>query len=370
MQTTIPTSQTRSTGIVGWLRANRALILVMTVMVLFPFIIALIDGQSIGGMLNSETGNAKFLQGLMIEVFILAIFALSYDLILGITGLLSFGHAMFFAVGAYLTGIALKSFDWSLPVTFLALSIAAVLQALLFGLVLARVEGITFALVTLGFASVFFIVVQSTELQTYTGADVGLQGVIAPEFLSTSNERFRLYMICLFTLFFTYLIYRRFVDSPTGRVCVAIRENEERAQMLGYNTWYFKLVALTVSSFTAVAAGFLHTIHQPIVSPNVASLGWTVAALLIILIGGVGTLSGAIVGAAIFRLLEYYLDRWFGEVAAILLGAVYILIVLFLPFGVVGTWRARHNDIARGRANLLRLLRLDRRSSDKTPPQS
>lgn len=364
MQTTIPTPQT---GVSAWLKRNRLLMIALAVMVVLPFVLALLDGQSIGGMLNSETGNAKFLQGLMIEVFILAIFALSYDLILGITGLLSFGHAMFFAVGAYLTGIALKSFGWSLPMTFLALAIAAVLQALLFGLVLARVEGITFALVTLGFASVFFIVVQSTELQAYTGADVGLQGVIAPEFLSTSNERFRLYMICLFTLFFTYLIYRRFVDSPTGRVCVAIRENEQRAQMLGYNTWYFKLVALTVSSFTAVAAGFLHTIHQPIVSPNVASLGWTVAALLIILIGGVGTLSGAIVGAAIFRLLEYYLDRWFGEVAAILLGAVYILIVLFLPFGVVGTWLARRNDIERGRAYLLHLLRLDRKKSEKSP---
>jgi branched-chain amino acid transport system permease protein len=136
--------------------------------------------------------------------------------------------------------------------------------------------------------------------------------------------------------------------------------------MLGYNTWYFKLVALTVSSLTAVMAGFLHTVHQPIVSPNVASLGWTVAALLIILIGGVGTLSGAIVGAAIFRLLEYYLDRWFGEVAAILLGAVYILIVLFLPFGVVGTWRAQRNDIERGRKYLLKLFRLDRQA--KEPP--
>jgi branched-chain amino acid transport system permease protein len=272
---------------------------------------------------------------------------------------------MFFAVGAYLTGIAFKTFGWSLPQTLVALVIAAILQALLFGLVLARVEGITFALVTLGFASVFFIVIQSTELQAYTGADVGLQGVIAPEYLSTSNERFRLYMISLFTLFFAYLIYRRFVDSPTGRVCVAIRENEGRAKMLGYNTWYFKLVALTVSSLTAVLAGFLHTVHQPIVSPNVASLGWTVAALLIILIGGVGTLSGAIVGAAIFRLLEYYLDRWFGEIAAILLGAVYILIVLFLPFGVVGTWRARRNDIERGRQYLLKLFRLDR---TKKPP--
>ena len=81
------------------------------------------------------------------------------------------------------------------------------------------------------------------------------------------------------------------MDSPTGRVCIASRENEDRALMLGYNTFYFKLVALIIASITAAFAGFLHTVHQPIVSPNVAGLGWTVAALLIILIGGVGTLA-------------------------------------------------------------------------------
>lgn len=90
------------------------------------------------------------------------------------------------------------------------------------------------------------------------------------------------------------------MDSPTGRVCIAIRENENRALMLGYNTFYFKMAALILSSVTAAFAGFLHTIHQPIVSPNIASLGWTVAALLIILMGGVGTLSGALIGRRFF----------------------------------------------------------------------
>lgn len=360
MTTTIPTLQPESRGVAGWLKANRLLLLLTALMVLLPFIVAITDGQSVSGMLASETGRAKFWQGLLIEVFILAIFALSYDLILGVTGLLSFGHAMFYAVGAYFTGIAFKSFGWGLGATLLALLVAAILQALLFAVVLPRVQGITFALVTLGFASVFFIVIQSTELQEFTGADVGLQGVVAPAFLDTSSERFRLYLISLFLLVAVYLIYRRFVDSPTGRVCIAIRENEDRALMLGYNTFYFKLAALVVSSITAVLAGFLHTIHQPLVSPNVASLGWTVNALLIILIGGVGTLSGAIVGAAIFRLLEFFLDQQFGQIATILLGAVYILIVLFLPYGVVGTWRLRRANIAAGRKRLLALFGLNR----------
>ncbi|MCP4358498.1 MAG: branched-chain amino acid ABC transporter permease [Chloroflexi bacterium] len=364
MQNTLTTSSTNQNTIATWVKTNKGLLGLLTLMVLLPFIMALADGQSIADVLASESGSAKFFQGLLIEVFILAIFALSYDLVLGITGILSFGHAMFFAGGAYFTGIAFKSLEWNLGLTIVGLAAVALLLALLFGVMLWRVQGITFALVTLGLAAVFQIIIMSSELQSWTGADVGLQGVIVPELLNTNDARFRLYLIVLFSLFFIYLIYRRFVDSPTGRVCVATRENENRAQMLGYNTWQFKMMVLAVSSLTAVYAGFLHTIHQPIVSPNVAGLGWTVAALLIILIGGVGTLSGAIVGAAVFRLLEFFLDKWFGDTANFLLGVVYIVIVLFLPYGIVGTWRIRAPQIQQGRKRLLRLF------SDRKSPES
>jgi branched-chain amino acid transport system permease protein len=332
----------------------------MGFMIILPFLLALLDGQSLGSVLANETGNARFMQGLMIEIFILGIFAISYDLVLGITGLLSFGHAMFFAVGAYTTGIMLRSFEWGIFATLGAVIVAGILNALLFGIVLPRVKGITFALVTLGLAAVFEIIVTSTELQEYTGADVGLQGVIVPDWISTSNERFRLYLIALFMTLFVYLVYRRFVDSPTGRACIAIRENEDRALMLGYNTFYFKLAALIVSSITAALAGFLHTIHSPIVSPTVAGLGYTIAALLIILMGGIGTLSGAIIGAAAYRLLEFYLDRWFGEYASFLLGLVYVGLVMFLPFGIVGTWQARQFQIKQGRDRILKMIGLQK----------
>jgi len=195
-------------------------------------------------------------------------------------------------------------------------------------------------------------------------ADVGLQGVIAPDFLNTSTARLTLYLLGLFSVVVIYLLYRRFVDSPTGRVWVAIRENEDRALMLGYNTFYFKLLALIVASITATYAGFLHTIHQPIVSPDIAGLGWTVIALLIILIGGVGTLSGAIIGATVFRLLEYALDRYFGDAASFLLGMTYIGIVLFLPYGIVGTWRLRNPQIKQGRERLLKLFQQDQLQPD------
>lgn len=346
----------------GWMKSNGGWLALTLLLLALPFIAALLDGQSPRAVLSSETGNAKFMQGLLIEVFILAIYAISYDLILGVTGLLSFGHAMFFAVGAYATGIALKTMGWGLGQTLLAVLVVSVVQALLFAVVLPRVKGITFALVTLGLASVFSIVVRSSDLAAYTGADVGLQGVIVPALLNTNTQRFRFYVVALLATVIVYLVYRRFVDSPTGRVCIAIRENENRALMLGYNTFTFKLVALLLSSAAAATAGMLHTLHQPIVSPNVAGLGYTVAALLMILIGGVGTLSGAIVGAAVFRLLEFFLDRWFGEIANSLLGLIYIGLVMFLPFGIVGTWRARSFQIKQGWERLLRLLHLQRRA--------
>ena len=323
------------------LRANAGILVTYAVLLAFPFIIALFNGQSVADLLANETGSARFLQGLLIEIFILAIYAISYDLILGITGLLSFGHAMFFAIGAYGTGIMFKNLGWGIGPTLLGVLALGVLQALLFGLVLARVKGITFALVTLGFASVFSIMVRANEFSEWTGADVGLQGVSVPAILNTSTNRFQLYIVTLTVTLLVYLVYKRFVDSPTGRVCIANRENENRALMLGYNTFHFKLVALTLSSITAALAGFFHTVHQPIVSPNIASLGWTVAALLIILIGGVGTLTGAFIGAAIFRLLQYFLDKYFGQEAGFLLGAVYVLLVRFGPYGIVGTWRTR-----------------------------
>ena len=335
------------------LKPNMGMVVTLLVFFLLPFLVGLFDSASPAQVWLNESGQSKFIQGLAIEIFILALYALSYDLIFGFTGLLSFGHSMFFAVGAYLTGILLKNFGFSLGATFGLILVAGIVQAFLFGMVLPRVKGITFALVTLGMASVFHVLVVSTELGDYTGSDVGLQGVIIPEWISPATERLRLYFITLTVLILVFMLYKRFVNSPTGRVCTAIRENEGRAQMLGYNTFYFKLAALMLSSLTAAFAGGLHTIYQPIVSPNVASLGYTVTALLVILIGGVGTLNGALVGAIVYRLLDYGLRRYIGESASFINGAVYVLIVLFLPYGIVGTWRLKSANIQQGWERLL-----------------
>ncbi len=338
----------------SFFRQHQFSLLTLLVLILFPFLVGLLEGASPAVVWANASGTSKFMQGLGIEVFILAMFALSYDLIFGITGLLSFGHSLFFAVGAYAAGIAIKSLGFNLVQTFLLVLAAAFVQALLVGIVLPRVKGITFALVTLGMASVFHIVVMSTELGPYTGADVGLQGVVVPNFINPAMERLRLYFVTLAVFLLFYLIYKRFVDSPTGRVCIAIRENEERARMLGYNPFTFKFAALLLSSVTAALAGFLHAIYQPIISPNIASLSFTVTALLIVLIGGVGTLSGSLIGAIVFRLLDFGLRRYIGESASFINGAVYVLFVLFIPYGIIGTWQMKSFEIQKGWHELLK----------------
>jgi branched-chain amino acid transport system permease protein len=344
----------------SFLKRNLAFLLTIVVLVALPFVLALLNGQPIADLLANKAGESKFIQGLLIEVFILAVFAISYDLVLGITGLLSFGHGMFFAFGAYLSGILLKSFGWPLWQVLIGIVVLGVVQALLFAVVLPRVKGITFALVTLGIAAVFDILVKSQELNAYTGADVGLQGVPRPAGLSPVDDRLRFYYLALVFAVVVYLIYKRFVDSPTGRVCIATRENENRALSIGFNTFYFKLAALIVASITAALAGTLHTLYKPIVSPEIASLNFTVQGLLMLLIGGIGTLSGAMVGAAVLRLMEFYLSRWFGETAGFVIGAVYVGIVLFLPYGIVGTWRLRRLDIKAGWQRLLALFQLNK----------
>jgi branched-chain amino acid transport system permease protein len=341
----------------NFLTRNRGILIFFVVMLLAPFLIGLLEGSSPAVVLANEGGLSKFLEGLGIEIFILAIFALSFDLLFGITGLLSFGHAMFFAVAAYLTGIALKTLQLPFWQVILLVLLAAIVQALLFSIVLPRVKGITFTLVSLGLASVFHIIVMSSDMINLTGADVGLQGVPTPAFINPASERFRFYVIALIFLVATYIFYRRFVASPTGRVCVAIRENEDRAKMLGYNTTTFKVVAMIISSITASIAGMLHALYQPIISPTVADLGFTVTALLIVLIGGVGTLSGAIVGAFGFRLLDFTLRRFLGESASFVTGAVYVIFVLFVPYGIIGTLRLKKLSTRAGWKELFSRIR-------------
>ena len=358
--TTTMTSPKKQNGFVTFFNQNRGMLILLGFLLLLPFFLTLLTGQSVSDLLSNKAGQSKFYQGLAIEIFILAVYALSYDLLLGITGLLSFGHALFYGVGAYLTGIMLKSFGWSLLGTVAFVALMGVVLSLAVSIVLPRVKGITFTLVTLGIAQVFNVIIQSRELVDYAGAEIGLQGVTIPEWINPSTHRLRFYYLALLFMFFIYFAYRRFVNSPTGKVCVAVRENENRATMLGFNTFYFKLIALIISGVTASLAGAMHAVFHPIIQPGISDIGFTIAALLMVLIGGIGTLSGAIVGAATYRLLSFIFEREFGEISQVIIGMLYVLIVLYLPYGIVGTWKLKSFEIEEGRKKLMKLIGLNK----------
>lgn len=136
-------------------------------LIIFPFVVSLFTGQPV------ESGVPKFWQGMLIQVFILAVFAMSYDILMGYTGILSFGHALFFGTGAYTIGILLKHAGWDLGSALLAVIVIAIIQSLIVGLLSLRVSGVYFAMVTLAFAQMFFLLAEATDFRQWTGPKTG-----------------------------------------------------------------------------------------------------------------------------------------------------------------------------------------------------
>lgn len=321
----------------------------------FPFVLAALTGQPV------EAGAPKFWQGMLIQVFILAVYAMSYDLLMGYTGILSFGHAMFFGAGAYTVGILLKHAGWPLGQAMLVVLLVALVQSLVIGVLSLRVSGVYLTMVTLAFAQMFFILSEATDFRQWTGAEDGLQSIPVPDWLSPTDERLRLYYLALAFAVVMFLIARRVVNSPTGRVMQAIRENEPRARVLGYNTFVYRLIALVVAGEMAALAGAMNALWNLNANPSMLGVNTTINALLMTIIGGVGTLVGPMLGAGVIQLLGYWLNVIFGPRWPLIFGVVYILIVLFLPYGIIGTWRARRESLralwARRAAELSKLAR-------------
>lgn len=338
----------------SFLSRNWLGLVVLLGLALFPFGLSLFSGQPI------DAGAPKFWQGMLIQVFILAVYAMSYDLLMGYTGILSFGHAMFFGAGVYTAAILLKHEGMGLGAVILAVIAVAIVQSLLIGVVSLRVRGVYFAMVTLAFAQMFYILIQATDFRTITGAEDGIHSIPVPAWINPTSERLTFYFVSLGFCVLMYLIARRVVDSPPGRVMVAIRENEPRAQMIGYNTFGYKLLAVTLAGVMAALAGLMHALWNLNATPDVFSVEMTINALLMTIIGGVGTLVGPMLGAAVLQLLGHWLNATFGPRWPLLIGSIYVLLVLFLPYGIVGTWQLRKNDIRAGWKRLLRPLRPDR----------
>lgn len=342
-------------------------LLVLAFLVLFPLMAGATIGDpaaaqggadGLGGLMQrAESGAAKFWQGMIIQILIFAIFAMSYDLLLGYTGILSFGHAMFFGTGGYAIAILIgRNFNWSFSMALAAVIIIALIQSIVFGVLSLRVKGVYLAMVTLAFAEMFYILAEAGDFRAFTGSDDGLHGFPVPSWLSATDHRTRFYYLTLVFFVAAFLIIKRLVDSPTGKVMVATRENENRATMIGFNTFWYKLTAFVAAGVFAALAGALSASYKVSVTPSMLSLGTTIDALAMTIIGGLGTLVGPVLGAVIIQLLGYWLERWFGASWTLIYGIIFMLIVIFLPFGIVGTLRARSFQLKEGWQQLQKTL--------------
>jgi branched-chain amino acid transport system permease protein len=266
------------------------------------------------------------------SIMVLATYGIGYNILIGYTGLLSLGHAMFFAAGLYAAGLTVHYFGIDPVSAFLLGALAALLFATAVGLIALRTTGVSFMIVTMMFAQACFLLILYFNEVTR-----GDEGIVLSEAarqvgnVSLTNPTVRYNLaLALFTggLVLCFILIR----SRVGRVLIAIRENEERVKMLGYHTFRYKLLALALSGLLSGAAGASYALMFGYVGATFA--------LLWVLLGGSGTILGPIVGA----LLMFYLVEWTSDVTAsyrIVVGAALVLLTLFFPKGILGTLREK-----------------------------
>lgn len=305
-------------------------------------------------------------------ICIYVILVASYDLLLGYTGIVSFAHTMFFGIGAYGVGLALSgdTVSWASMLNGILIALAlTVALALVIGLFALRVRAIFYSMITLAVASSFAVL--ASQLSDFTGGEDGktfrVPEVLTPGFQLFENEIFGriidgkviTYYIVFLSCVAIFLFLLRVVNSPFGRVLQAIRENEFRAEALGYRTVIYRVLANCLAALVAALAGALMALWLRYVGPKtMLSFEVMTDILLIVVIGGMGTLYGAVIGAALFIIAQNYLknvmaqgsealvdfpilaqifhpDRWM-----LWLGVLFILSVYFFPTGIVGKLRA------------------------------
>jgi branched-chain amino acid transport system permease protein len=303
---------------------------------------------------------------LVLKIALFATLAASYDIVLGYTGIVSFGHAMFFGFGAYAMALAVGKLGaptyGHLLLGFLGGIGVSATVALVIGAFSLRVKALFFAMITLAFAE--FALILAVQWSPLTGGEDGLSprlpGVFAAGAAGPFGVSGRLvtYYLILALCLACFLVMRRFVRSPLGRTLQAIRDNELRAEALGYRTFVFQLVASSFGSVVATVLGGSYTLWVRYVNPE-SALGVPIMldVLLMVIIGGIGTLYGGIVGAAVLltartllpnlrglgatvfaesEILQRLSERWL-----LYFGILFILVVFFFPRGVLGTVRER-----------------------------
>lgn len=271
------------------------------------------------------------------KVMIMAIFAMSLDLLVGYTGLVSFGHAAYFGIAAYAVALLSPKYEAaSLWLTLPVAVLAAALAAFVIGLFVLRTKGLYFIMITLAFAQMVYFVFHDTKLG---GGSDGLYLNFKPEAKIVGKALFDLgnarhfYYVVLILMVVVYLFLRRVLRSPFGHALVGIKANEHRMESLGFPVFRYKLASFTLAGGLGGLAGYLSACQYGFVNPEIIAWHQSGNVLLMVILGGLGHLYGAVAGAFVFVLLQEILSS-FTKHWQLLMGAIIVALVLFLPGGL------------------------------------
>jgi len=278
--------------------------------------------------------------GNLARIMVLAVYAMGYNVMFGYTGLLSLGHAMFFAAGMYGMGLATRL--WGIPVgpAFLIGVMAGAALSLVVGVLALRTKGVAFMIVTLMFSQALYLTI--LLFSTTTRGDEGFvipqasRQIAGIDLSDPSNRYLAALLLFSITLMATFWLVR----SPAGRVLVAIRENEDRATMLGYDVWRYKLLAVLMSGTIAAAAGAAYGVLFGSVGASFAEVPFSILALLYVLLGGAGTVIGPFVGT-LFMFYLRDISSSFTDAHLLVAGIVLVLLTLYARRGIMGIVRER-----------------------------
>jgi branched-chain amino acid transport system permease protein len=279
-------------------------------------------------------GVSEFQRSLLVEVMIFSILAMSLNLILGYAGLVSFGHAAFFAVGAYAAGLSANHLGTEIWISLPVGIAAAALVAVPVGWLSIRVSGFYFLMITLAFAQMIYAVVY--RWNWLTGGSDGLL-IAGPTFLKVPvlQSRDQLYFFALVCFLATFLLLRLIVSGPFGQVLMGIRENTRRMRALGYNVRAYKLAAFVIAAAFAALAGVINGQFSLFASPESAHWTQSASVLVMVLIGGAGTKTGPVIGAALVLLLQHWLSSY-TQYWSLALGLLFILLITTARDGIHG----------------------------------
>ena len=291
---------------------------------------------------------------LALEILAWGLFALAVDLLLGFGGLLSFGHAAYWGVAGYVAGMVARDAGMPYPIAVIAGLLAAAALAVPLGYLSLRRTGIYFTMVTLAFAQMLYYV--ANELRPITGGENGFQGVPRTFPGLSLGPSLSFYYAALPLVVVGYLAAYRIVHSPFGHVLVSIRDNEARAQALGYDTARYKLIAFVLSAALAGLAGSVYTLGEHFASLEMLHWSTSGQVVLMTVLGGLGTLWGGVLGAAVFLELRDVLSTsdLLRDAPGVVTGTVFIVIVLGLRRGL---WPALSAVVGRASRRLARTSR-------------